>query len=95
MFSIWNSTGAGVMVPSSKLTRTAFTIILLFFFGIGHVAIQLFPKPKSEMKCWTSSNIIEFEKAVREKKMELKKAVKLYCVPIITLKKFVQSDKPT
>lgn len=38
--------------------------------------------------------MIEAVKAVRENKMGLKKAVKLYSVPKTTLQRFVHSDQP-
>ncbi|KAF7278768.1 hypothetical protein GWI33_008000 [Rhynchophorus ferrugineus] len=38
--------------------------------------------------------MIETAKAVREKQMGLKRAVKRCCVPKTTLKRFIQSDQP-
>ncbi|GBP32552.1 hypothetical protein EVAR_23964_1 [Eumeta japonica] len=55
---------------------------------------QLSPKPKTKRKQWTRNNMIEAVKSVREKKMGLKKAVKLYNVPKTTLQRFVHSDQP-
>ncbi|KAF7282242.1 hypothetical protein GWI33_003040 [Rhynchophorus ferrugineus] len=55
---------------------------------------QLSSEPKSKRKSWASSNMIESVKAVKERKMGLKKAVKFYCVPKTTLKRFMHSGLP-
>ncbi|CAG9560322.1 unnamed protein product [Danaus chrysippus] len=52
-------------------------------------------KLKSKRKSWTKANMIEAVKAMREKKIHLKKAVKLYRVPKTTLQRFVYSDQPS
>lgn len=79
------------MEPGSKLY--AMRLISTFFIPVMP-RTQLSSKPKSKRKQWTKDNMIEAVKAVREKKMGLKKAVKLYSVPKTTLQRFVNCNQP-
>lgn len=47
---------------------------------------------KSKRRTWDGNNMVEAIKALREKRMGLKKAVKEFAVPKSTLRRFVHSD---
>ncbi|KAJ4425644.1 hypothetical protein ANN_27840 [Periplaneta americana] len=50
------------------------------------------PKPKAVLKKWDTNDMIKVITSVREKKMGLRKAVKLYNVPQTTLQRFVNNN---
>lgn len=50
-------------------------------------------KPKGKLKNWDAQSMMKAIVSVREKKMGLRKAVKLYEVPQTSLQRFVNSDK--
>ncbi|KAJ4440331.1 hypothetical protein ANN_08470 [Periplaneta americana] len=50
------------------------------------------PKPKAVLKKWDTNDMIKAITSVREKKMGLRKAVKLYNVPQTTLQRFVNNN---
>ncbi|KAI4454143.1 helix-turn-helix psq domain [Holotrichia oblita] len=50
-------------------------------------------KPKGKLKNWDAQSMMKAIVSVREKKMGLRKAVKLYEVPQTSLQRFINSDK--
>ncbi|KAJ4446552.1 hypothetical protein ANN_13249 [Periplaneta americana] len=50
------------------------------------------PKPKAVLKKWDTNDMIKAITSVREKKMGLRKAVKLYNVPQTTLQRFINNN---
>lgn len=55
---------------------------------------HLVPPKKSKRQSWDKDNMANAIKAIKEKKMGLKKAVKVYSVPRTTLQRLSRIDKP-
>lgn len=54
----------------------------------------LVPPKKSKRQSWSRENMAKAVKAVKEKTMGLKKAVKMYSVPRSTLQRLCRIEKP-